>query len=289
MTGMEGFVPTSDDDAAPIALLNRAAALLEVFGARQTLTLAEITRYSNVPRSSTHRILQGLVQLGWIERHGAEYTLGLKMFELGRQAVRQRRVPEAALPVMADLHRRTGLTAHLSVLTGTHVLHIERFGMWPSSGSCWQVGFKQPVEQSAPGRALLAQMDESAWPELRYAVTSPYGVRNRAELDRSLAAVRARGGVAVDAEGCERGVTVVAAPISASEGGNQFAVSLCGPARSTRIEPVAAAVHSASWAICHSLSDVPRNGARQSRAAHRVVTPAMIRRNEVTVAVAGGR
>ncbi|KHO25330.1 IclR family transcriptional regulator [Mycolicibacterium setense] len=281
---------TSHDDGTPIVMLNRVAALLDVFGARQTLTLAEISRYSNVPRSSAHRILQGLVQLGWVERQGGEYVLGMRMFELGSQAVRQRRVPEAALPVMADLHRRTGLTAHLSVLADAHVLHVERIGSWPSSGNCWQVGFRQPVEQSAPGRALLAQMDESAWPELRYAVTSPYGVRNRAELDRSLAAVRARGGVAVDAEGCERGVTVVAAPISASEGGNQFALSLCGPARSTRIEPVAAAVHSASWAICHSLSDVPRNGARQSRAAHRVVTPAMIRRNgEVTVAAAGGR
>lgn len=143
-------MPTSDDDAAPIALLNRAAALLEVFGARQTLTLAEITRYSHVPRSSTHRILQGLVQLGWIERHGAEYTLGLKMFEFGRQAVRQRRVPEAALPVMADLHRRTGLTAHLSVLTGTHVLHIERFGMWPAPAVVGRSVSSSPWNRAPP-------------------------------------------------------------------------------------------------------------------------------------------
>ncbi|MEV0668812.1 IclR family transcriptional regulator [Mycobacterium sp. NPDC050441] len=273
-----------------MAMLDRVASLLEVFGARQTLTLAEITRHSNVPRSSAHRILQSLVQLGWIERQGAGYALGLKMFELGCQAVRQRRVPEAALPVMADLHRRTGLTAHLSVLADTHVLHIERFGMWPSAGNRWQVGFKQPVEQSAAGRALLAQIDESAWPELRYGVTSPYGIRNRAELDRSLATVRARGGVAVDAEGCELGVTVVAAPIGVGEGGSRFALSLCGPARSTRVEPVVAAVHSASWAIFHSLSDVPRNGVSQARAAHRAVTPAMIHRTgETAVAAVGGR
>ncbi|CDO31717.1 IclR family transcriptional regulator [Mycolicibacterium porcinum] len=283
-------MPTSNDDGTPIAMLDRVASLLDVFGARQALSLAEISRYSNVPRSSAHRILQGLVQLGWVERQGAKYALGLRMFELGSQAVRQRRIPEAALPVMADLHRRTGLTAHLSVLADTHVLHIERFGGWPSQGNCWQVGSKQPLEQSAAGRALLTQLDESDWPELRYAVTSPYGIRNRAELDRNLATVRARGGVAVDAEGCELGVTVVAAPIGVSEGGNRFALSLCGPARTTRVEPVAAAVHSAAWAICHSLSSVPRNGARQVRAAHRAVTPAMIHRTaEATVAAVGGR
>ncbi|OFB45746.1 transcriptional regulator [Mycolicibacterium sp. (ex Dasyatis americana)] len=283
-------MPTSHDDAAPIAMLSRVASLLEVFGERQALTLAEITRYSKVPRSSAHRILQGLVQLGWIERQGAGYALGLKMFELGCQAMRQRRVPEAALPIMADLQRRTGLTAHLSVLTDTHVMHIERFGMGPSSSRCWQVGFKLPVEQCAAGRALLAQMDEATWPELRYAVTSPYGIRNRAELDRKLTTVRARGGVAVDVEGGEPGVTVVAAPITLSEEDNRFALSLCGPARSTRVEPVVAAVHSASWAISHSLSDVPRHGASKARAAHLAVTPAMIHRvGETTVAAGGGR
>lgn len=287
---MGGVVPTSHDDATSIAMLNRVASLLEAFGARQSLTLAEFTRYSNVPRSSAHRILQGLVQLGWIERQGAGYVLGLKMFEFGCQAVRQRRVPEAALPVMVDLHRRTGLTAHLSVLADTDVLHVERFGAWPSAGKCWQVGSKQPVEQSAAGRALLAQIDESAWPELRYVTTSAYGIRNRADLDRHLATVRGRGGVAVDAGGYEPGVTVVAAPIGVGEGGNRFALSLCGPTRSTRVEPVVAAVHSASWAICHSLSDVPRNGAGQARAAHRAVTPAMIHRTgETVVAAAGGR
>ncbi|WKG05954.1 IclR family transcriptional regulator [Mycolicibacterium sp. HK-90] len=281
-------MPTSHDDAAPTAMLNRVASLLEVFSARQALTLAEITRYSNVPRSSAHRILQGLVQLGWIERQGAGYALGLKMFELGCQALQQRKVPEAALPVMADLHRRTGLTAHLSVLAGTHVLHVERFGIWPTNGDRWKVGFKQPAAQSAAGRALLAQMDEAAWPELQYAVAA--GIRNRAELDRNLAAVRARGGVAVDADGYERGLTVVAAPISGGDEGKGFALSLCGPSRSTRIEPVVAAVHSASWAISHSLSDVPRHSASQARAAHRVVTPAMIlRTSEATVAAVGGR
>ena len=283
-------MPTSHDDGTPIAMLDRVASLLDVFGARQALSLAEISRYSNVPRSSAHRILQGLVQLGWVERQGAKYALGLRMFELGSQAVRQRRVPEAALPVMADLHRRTGLTAHLSVLADTHVLHIERFGKWPNSGDCWQVGSRQPAEQSAAGRALLAQMDESAWPDFRFAVTSPYGIRNRAELDRNLATVRARGGVALAADGCEQGVTVVAAPIGVYEGGSRFALSLCGPTRSTRVEPVAAAVHSASWAICHALAEVSRSGGNLTRAAHRMVTPAMIHRTgETTVAAAGGR
>lgn len=270
------FTPREDQN--PVSMLDRIASLLEAFGSRDTLTLAEICRYSNVPRSTAHRLLQGLVQIGWIERQGVEYALGLRMFELGSQAVRQRRVTDVARPLMADLHRRTGLTVHVSILSGAHVLHVERVGVGPTPGRCWQVGSKQAVEQAAAGRALLSDLDEADWPELDYATTSSYGIRNRADLDRDLVRVRARGGVAVDAEGCVRGVTVVAAPIGARQGGQRFALSLSGSSRTMRVDPVIAAVNSAAWEVWHALSGIPNHGAMTMRAAHRAVTPAMVHR-----------
>ena len=276
------------NDVTPIAMLDRVASLLEVFGNRQSMTLAEISRYSNVPRSSAHRILQGLVQLGWVERQGLGYALGLRMFELGSKAVRQRRVPDAALPLLADLHRRTGLTAHLSVLSEAHVLHVHRVGVWPRTGDGWQVGCKQPVEQTAGGRALLAQLPETSWPELEFASATPFGIGSRRELDRDLDKVRLRGGVAVDVQGSALGVTVIAAPIGICDEKTQFALSLCGPSRTMRADPVIAAVRSASWAIWHALSEVPHAGGSRARAAHREVTAAMVHRAAESVAVGAG-
>ncbi len=149
---------------------------------------------------------------------------------------------------MADLHRRTGPTAHLSVLADTHVLHIERFGKWPNSAQLfgrWVPG--SPQDRVPQAALLLAQMDESAWPDFRYAVTSPYGIQQPSGVgSKPRHGTRPRRRVAFDTDGCEQGVTVAAAPIGVHEGGNRFALSLCGPTRSTRIEPVAAAVHSAS-------------------------------------------
>ena len=60
----------------PAAMIDRVASLLQSFDGRPRLTLAQISRLANLPRSSAHRILQRLVDLGWVERDGFQYGLG---------------------------------------------------------------------------------------------------------------------------------------------------------------------------------------------------------------------
>lgn len=226
-------------DQPPAAMLERVASLLEVFAAQRPLTLTELSRQSKLPRSSAHRILQGLVEIGWVERHGFRYALGVRMFEIGNM-VRQRRVPRAALPIMTMVHQRTGLTAHLSILSGAEIVHVERVGLWPGTHGAWNVGSRQAVEQTAAGQALLASLPENQWPMLTFdAVSTEYGVRTREQLDRAIAKVWDRGRIGVDEQGSELGVTVVAAPIDVGDQSGRFAFSLCGP---TRLIPVDATV-----------------------------------------------
>ena len=249
---------TAQSDDAPTAMIDRVASLLESFVGQQPLTLAEIARRSHLPRSSAHRILQLLVELGWVERNEFEYALGIRMFELGVQFTRQRGVHRAALPVMSELHRRTGMTAHLSMLTGSEILHLERVGVGPVNTAQWSVGARQPVVRTAAGRALLAAMRRDEWPHLNFAEpVTPYSVSSAAQLDRDLARVRDRGGIAVDAQGCALGVTVVAAPIGWHDDAGRFALSLCGPTAAIRIENAVADVRSAAAALWRTATGVP--------------------------------
>ena len=168
---------------APAAMIDRISTVLDAFVGQRPLTLAEVARRSNLPPSSTHRILQRLVELGWVERSGFEYALGIRMFELGAHVVRQRGVHQAALPVMTRLNRQTGCTAYLSTLVGSEILHLDRVGLWPKAGPSWGVGARQQVELTAAGRALLAAIPVDDWPELTFA-TAPtcYSVRSRSQL-----------------------------------------------------------------------------------------------------------
>ncbi|MGW4068078.1 IclR family transcriptional regulator [Nocardia grenadensis] len=241
----------------PTAMIDRVASILESFVGQQPLTLAEVARGSGLPRSSAHRILQRLVELGWVERNEFKYALGHRMFELGTQFTRQRSVHRGALPVMTELHRRTGLTAHLSMLAGPEILHLERIGVWPGDVGEWCVGARQPVTRTAAGRALLAAIPRAEWPEIVFGrVPTCYTVRSTGQLDRDLARTRDRGGVAVDAQGCALGVTVVAAPIATGEGGH-FALSLCGPTKYVRTETVIADIRRAAAAVWRQASGIP--------------------------------
>jgi DNA-binding IclR family transcriptional regulator len=251
---------------APTAMIDRVSTVLDAFIGQRPLTLAEVARRSNLPPSSTHRILQRLVELGWVERSGFEYALGLRMFELGAQVIRQRGVHEAALPVMTQLHRQTGCTAYLSTLVGSQVLHLDRTGLWPKGGTLWSVGSRQPAELSAPGHALLASMAPEDWPELTFAtVPTCYSIRSRAQLERELQRVRDRGGVAVDSQGCSLGLTVVAAPIAVHDDRGPVALSLCGPTKSVRSDSMVAAVRSGAVDIWYAVSGLPRTRNRSVR------------------------
>ncbi len=73
---------------------------------------------------------------GFIERGGARFGLGLRLFEWAEHATRRRSVRNVALP-FADLRAATHQTVHLAVLDGLEVVYVEilrgRDAPWLSS------------------------------------------------------------------------------------------------------------------------------------------------------------
>ncbi|NIH83857.1 IclR family transcriptional regulator [Amycolatopsis granulosa] len=254
---------------APAAMIDRVASLLESFAGERPLTLAELARRSHVPRSSAHRILQRLVELGWVERKEFRYALGMRMFELGAQFTQRQAVPRTAVPVMAELHRRSGLTVHLSMLAGADIVHLERVGSWPYTTGPWSVGARQPVTISAAGRALLAALSPARWPELRFEkAPTRYSIQSHTQLLRDIDRIHDRGGVAVDTQGAHWGVTAVAAPITTGDDEAQFALSICGPSRTLDLGPAIAEVRHAAATVRRAASGLPPLRSRPAPANH---------------------
>ncbi|MHA3021742.1 IclR family transcriptional regulator [Mycobacterium sp. BMJ-28] len=259
---------TTQIQEAPTAMIDRVSTVLDVFVGQRALTLAEVARRAGLPPSSTHRILRRLVELGWVERCGFEYVLGMRMFELGAHAKRQRGVHEAAAPVMSRLQRGTGFTVYLSSLIGAEVLHLDRAGLWPEPDSSWGIGARQRAEVAAPGLALLAALPAEELPEFTFeSAPTCYSVRSRAQLERELQRVRERGGVAVDSQGCALGVTVVAASIDVLDDRGPVALSICGPTKTLRVDAAVAAVRNAAADIWYTASGAPRARSRGARPA----------------------
>ncbi|MCV7259369.1 IclR family transcriptional regulator [Rhodococcus jostii RHA1] [Mycobacterium shimoidei] len=244
------------EPTTPSAVIDRVSLVLDAFDGPGRLTLAQIVRRTGLPRSSAHRMLERLVQLRWLRRSGRDYELGMRLVELGSLAVHQDRLHRAAVPLLHDLHRATGLVVHLAVLDGADVVYLEKIGDRMAAAIPSRVGGRQPAHCTALGKALLAYRDnvdaiDLASRKTRYSISSP------AHLAAELAKVRAHG-VAFDREESLPGFGCVAASIGDPTKA-VAAVSVCGPmSKMVFDQRMAAPVRMTATGIWHNIEDGPQ-------------------------------
>lgn len=241
----------------PIEILSRAFDVLGAFcqGSSTQLSLAEISRRSALPKSTTHRILSSLVCLGAVERCGHAYRLGLRMFEIGEQAPRKRDLREAALPFMEDLYEVTHETIHLAVLDRTEVLYIERIqGHHQQRQLASRVGGRMPAHCTGVGKALLAFTPEVAASVIgagKLEARTPYTITSPRVLAEELATIR-RTCLSFDRDENAIGIHCVSTPILVG-GQAVAALSVTGPSNRISEERVGSAVRTAGLGLQRAL------------------------------------
>ncbi|OMC33751.1 IclR family transcriptional regulator [Mycobacterium sp. GA-1841] len=258
MTAMIEHPPVTGKKATletPSAVIDRVSLVLDAFDGTARLTLADIVRRTGLPRSSAHRILERLVQLRWLRRDGRDYELGMRLVELGSLALHQDRIHRAAIPLLRDLHRATGLVVHLAVLDGSDVVYLEKIGGQMVAAIPTRVGGRQPAHCTAVGKAILAD-NPSAQADLATRRTR-FSISTERQLEAELAKVRAHG-VAFEREESLPGFGCVAAPIGPA-GAAVAAVSVCGPMnRMTFDQRLTAPVRMTAMGIWRNAEDGPQ-------------------------------
>ena len=149
--------------------LRRALSILDVFSLEQPqLTIAEICAQVKLPRPTVTRLMQTLLDEGYIVRHAEsrKFTLGVKLCRLGAIAQRSRELKEVALPLLRELRDRFGETAYIDVVEG-----LERHCILSVEGNqsvriVVPVGQRSLLHAGADGRVLLAFQPEETLKEL---------------------------------------------------------------------------------------------------------------------------
>jgi DNA-binding IclR family transcriptional regulator len=241
--------PGSDADCATRSVLGRVHSIVGAFDeGHGVLTLHELTQRTELPKSTVHRMVDQLVQIGWLERDVDGYRVGMRLFEIGGLATRRRRLVESAAPHLHALSASTGLAAQLGILDGTDVLYLERIApghfVLPT-----REGGRQPAYCTALGKAMLA-FDPIATAEVleqklpkrtSRTLTSPSALL--ADLDRT-----ATEGLAFDHQEAYEGLACVAAPLR-NAGRAIAAVSLTGPVSRIDLHGVASLVQNTAQSI----------------------------------------
>ncbi len=184
-------------------VVNRVLHLLGAFTAqRPVLTLTELSRRAGVPLSTTHRMVNQLVDWGALERDDdGLYRVGLRLWELAALAPRGPGLRERALPYLEDLSQVTRENVQLAVREGSAVIFVEHIAGSGAVPVYTRVGTRLPTTATGAGLVLLAHAPAEVQDEVlsgpceRY---TPHTVTNPRVLRRMLADVRTKGFVISD-------------------------------------------------------------------------------------------
>ncbi|GAA4008991.1 IclR family transcriptional regulator [Streptomyces sp. NBC_01352] len=222
----------------PASMVDRVVLILGVFErSGGMLTLGQISSRSGLPRSSVHRILQQLVSARWLQRHDNEYTLGLRMFEIGSLVVHRTRLTDVARPFMQQLRASTGHVVHLALLDEHDVVYLEKVGGAFGSTLPSRVGGRLPAHCTGVGKVLLAYSPRPVVDQyLKEGLCrrTPASIATQEALEAAMVRIR-NCGYSTEVGEVVPGVACVAAPILELDTA-VAAVSVCGPRERVRVE-----------------------------------------------------
>jgi DNA-binding IclR family transcriptional regulator len=238
-------------------VLSKVVAVLFAFRADDHgVTLAELGRRTGLPKSTLHRVLADLVDTRLLERCGARYRLGNRIFQLGMRASVERELLEVATPFLEDLYERTHETVHLGVLDDDSVVYVAKIGGHRQADAPSRVGGRMPLHCTAIGKALLASSPPEVLSRIVEAglarrtprtITAPGLLRQ--QLDRVPEA-----GVAYEFEESAVGIACVAAAVLDVLDRPVGAISVTGPVGRFRPEKSASAVRAAAGGVAAVLA-----------------------------------
>ena len=235
------------DGGRPVAAVERAIAVLDVLAdGAGPRGVNELARALGAHPSTVSRLLGTLAEAGLVEREAGSghYRLGLRLAYWGSAAIAGRDLRELARPLLAELSGLTGETSTLSLAAGTEAVTADYVASSQTVLSQARVGRASVGHATAVGKVLLAFRPDAlaALPAELERFTSATIV-DRAELERELEAVRARGYGEASGER-EVGLHAIAVPVLDGRGELAAILGLQGPdrfdaeARSRALDPL---------------------------------------------------
>ena len=241
--------------------IDRTVVLLDLLGRSDApMSLTAISTQLNLHKSTVQRFLRVLEGHHFVSfnTHG-RYTLGLRLNDLGNQALQQFDVRDRALPHFRMLVAEIKETGHLCVMQRNAVVYLDKIAPTRSVCMTSRIGMTNPIHCTSVGKALLAfsspEVQENILANIKYERLTPKTHTSRRALVRDLEMIQRRG-YALDDEEIEEGVRCIGAPILNTNGRPIAAISLSGPTfRITmqKVPSIAKRLVSCCTDISHSL------------------------------------
>lgn len=219
-----------------VLTLVKALDVLETVAGGRSMTVAEIAAKVGLNRTTTHRLVQTLVQQHYLQPsengHGVE--IGLMLLPLAARHLDTNRVRLAALPHLSTLAQQAGERVNLGVLFEGELLYLAGVEKPSLPNMYSRFGKLAPIYCSSLGKAILSTLPEA---EVRALLTRTPLIRQTentlTDVDEILAdlAETRRRGYAIDNQEHLVNVWCIAAPVYDGAASAIAAVGISGSDR----------------------------------------------------------
>ncbi|MGH6790915.1 MAG: IclR family transcriptional regulator [Pseudolabrys sp.] len=234
VTGARAAVE-GDRQRGGVQSIGRAFSIMEEIARnRDGIGLAELSKRVGLHNSTTFHLVKTMVSLGYVRqvKDSKRYRIGRPLFALAASALDELEMMSLATPVLEELSRETGESAHFSVRMGDAVVVLARTAGPGAFQLTDRVGVLRPAHCTALGKIILAAMlPEQLDSFLAHTELKAYtakSITDVARLRREIAEVR-RTGQAFDDGEFDSELRCVALPVRDFSGQVIGAIGMSGP------------------------------------------------------------
>lgn len=224
-------------DPSFMTSLARGLAVIRAFSdQRRSLTIAQISHRTGIPRAAVRRCLFTLKQLGYVDADSNNFSLKPKILTLGYSYLSSTPLAVSAQPCLNSISRTLNESCSLAVLNENEVLYVARSATSRIMSVALNTGSRLPAYCTSLGRVLLAHLPQEEldtyFSKVELKALTDKTVVSEARTREILEDVRQQGYALVDEE-LEIGLRSIAVPVRGASG-NVIAALNIG-AQATRV------------------------------------------------------
>jgi len=200
-------------DSPPVKATTTSSRVVDTLLELEGATITELDEQMDLSRSSIHNHLETLEHLGFIVREDWTYRVSHRFSEIGVQARRGTALYRHGVPEARRLADVSGLVSAVVVFergraTSSHVSTGKNV-----NETILEVGDVLPLHSTAPGKAILSELDDARVEELEQPALTDDTLTSTEALREELATIRSRG-IAFDREEWQSGIRGIATVIN---------------------------------------------------------------------------
>lgn len=218
-----------------IQSLERAFAIIEAMTAETESSVTGLSRETGLNKATVYRMLDTLVNLGYVARDSRteKYSLTLKFLKISASQLAQYDIHKKMRPVLEEIARISGETVHLVERQGGQVVYIDKCESNTNSvRMVSRIGMTLDIFTTGVGKAMLARLTDKEitrlWQGYSHAKKTEHTITELTDYLEEIEKVRNLG-YAVDDEENELDVRCVAVAVPDAYGEYKYAVSISAP------------------------------------------------------------